>query len=29
VKSFLGIERIYLEGKEVYRLDYHGGLVKA
>ncbi|MER9327062.1 DUF5680 domain-containing protein [Mesorhizobium sp. M0152] len=28
VEGFLGIERIYVEHKEVYRLDYHGGLVR-
>ncbi|KQV63787.1 DUF5680 domain-containing protein [Rhizobium sp. Root1220] len=28
VEGFVGIERIYVEAKEVYRLDYHGGLVK-
>ena len=28
VEGFLGIERIYVKDKEVYRLDYHGGLVK-
>lgn len=26
--SFTGVERIYREGIEVYRLDYHGGLIK-
>ncbi|WP_420360400.1 DUF5680 domain-containing protein [Agrobacterium vitis] len=28
VDGFIGIERIYVEDREVYRLDYHGGLVK-
>ena len=28
VSCFLGIERIYAGVKEVYRLDYHGGIVK-
>lgn len=26
--SFQGVERIYVEGRLAYRLDYHGGLVK-
>lgn len=28
ISCFLGIERIYAGAKEVYRLDYHGGIVK-
>lgn len=27
-RSFTGVERIYGEDIEVYRLDYHGGLIK-
>lgn len=27
-RSFTGVERIYHEDIEVYRLDYHGGLIK-
>ncbi len=26
-RSFTGIERILADGREVYRLDYHGGLI--
>lgn len=26
-RSFTGIERILTDGREVYRLDYHGGLI--
>lgn len=29
VESFTGLERILVDGIEVYRLDYHGGLVRA
>jgi hypothetical protein len=29
VENFRGVERIYCGDREVYRLDYHGGLVKA
>ncbi|WP_137933177.1 DUF5680 domain-containing protein [Mesorhizobium comanense] len=28
VEAFSGIERIYVEEREVYRLEYHGGLIK-
>lgn len=28
VESFQGVERILVEGRLAYRLDYHGGLVK-
>lgn len=28
IEQFVGIERIYVGDREVYRLDYHGGLVK-
>ncbi|TCQ06774.1 hypothetical protein C8J34_105103 [Rhizobium sp. PP-F2F-G36] len=28
IESFLGIERIHVGADEVYRLDYHGGLIK-
>lgn len=27
-RSFTGVERIYREDIEVYRLDYHGGTIK-
>ncbi len=27
-RSFTGVERIYREGIEAYRLDYHGGIIK-
>lgn len=27
-RSFTGVERIYSDGVEAYRLDYHGGLIK-
>ncbi|ADY64354.1 DUF5680 domain-containing protein [Agrobacterium tumefaciens] len=27
-RSFTGVERIYRDGVEVYRLDYHGGVIK-
>jgi hypothetical protein len=29
VESFTGVERILIDGAETYRLDYHGGLIKA
>ena len=28
VELFTGLERIFYRGKEIYRLNYHGGLVK-
>ncbi|TPM38485.1 DUF5680 domain-containing protein [Mesorhizobium sp. B2-3-4] len=28
VEGFRGIERIYVEDREVYRLEYHGGLIR-
>ncbi|WP_200943901.1 DUF5680 domain-containing protein [Rhizobium sp. Leaf371] len=28
LESFIGIERIHVGENEVYRLDYHGGLIK-
>ena len=28
VEGFVGIERIFYRGQEVYRLDYHGGVAK-
>jgi hypothetical protein len=27
-EQYIGIERIFYRGKEVYRLDYHGGMLK-
>jgi hypothetical protein len=29
VEQFTGTERIYYRGREIYRLHYHGGRVKA
>ena len=29
IEEFMGVERIFYKGEEVYRLDYHGGSVKA
>ena len=28
LERFTGIERIFYRGQEIYRLDYHGGLVR-
>ena len=28
IDSFSGIEKIYSKGKQVYRLEYHGGFIK-
>jgi len=28
IECFVGIEKIFCKAKEVYRLDYHGGLIK-
>lgn len=27
-RTFTGVERIYQDSVEVYRLDYHGGVIK-
>ncbi len=27
IRSFVGVERIFYDGEEVYRLDYHGGSI--
>jgi hypothetical protein len=29
VERFNGVERIYYKGQEIYRLEYHGGMVNA
>ncbi|MAG48071.1 hypothetical protein CL617_05695 [archaeon] len=28
IENFKGVERIFYKGKEVYRLYYHGGVIK-
>jgi hypothetical protein len=29
LESFMGLEKIFYKGEEVYRLDYHGGVIKS
>lgn len=29
VNNFVGLERIFFKGQEIFRLNYHGGIIKS